>query len=378
MKPLKASEVETQRQHPRFKLPLKVLLGKRQYLAADWSVGGVAINHPGADLQPGQTVELELQFPLSNYSISNRFLGVVKYVRPDLKRAGIEFTDVTMEQTSLLRFMIDKYLAGDLHQAEDVVAFMHRDPKAKARKASGGEMKASNLRSSVSFLQRLLGGLLVFCLLSGALSYLGYSMYQRLFIFQPKSSFISADLIPVVAPEGGLVSAVMEGTQIQNGDLIAALTGDDGSVYEIHSQCDCELVGLKPQLGDFYRDGQQLASLYSPVLEPYLVVRVKFNDLFQLEQGTSVRVTMLDGTQIELPPLAGNVGGDRLDPTSLQSVLDVHLPLPAEVASRQIGEPVMVTFDTFSITAFKVQNWAAQARQEAVSAWDALLTLVQK
>jgi len=61
-----AHEAEVQRQHTRYRIPLRCELRGASFEVQDWSIGGLSINEPPADLKIGHQESLKLSFPFSD------------------------------------------------------------------------------------------------------------------------------------------------------------------------------------------------------------------------------------------------------------------------------------------------------------------------
>jgi len=56
-------EAEVQRQHPRYRLPVRCIHNGMQVAVVDISVGGLGIRTGSLDVKPGRVLELTLVFP---------------------------------------------------------------------------------------------------------------------------------------------------------------------------------------------------------------------------------------------------------------------------------------------------------------------------
>ena len=88
-------EAETQRQHARYKLPLKVFFKGKLYKVADWSVGGIGIVGIDADseAEAGSVGTFRIIFPFDSFELLLAVDG-----RDPLRRRGQSADGVTLVQ----------------------------------------------------------------------------------------------------------------------------------------------------------------------------------------------------------------------------------------------------------------------------------------
>ncbi|TYC64034.1 PilZ domain-containing protein [Stappia sp. BW2] len=346
-----ASEVQVQRQHPRFKLPLMVTIKDRKFMAADWSVGGIALQNADQALKVGEPVELTMSFNLQGYSLSLKMNGIVRYNRRDIGRCGIEFTDVTQRQLTLIRFMIDSYISGQLVDAGDVLEFMSRDNSAKARKKE--LEKAANDDGSPSLLaivRRVLGFTLTFGLALLALAYLGVSAFNRIFVFDAKSATVESELVSLPAPSSGFVTSFADKTSFKAGEPVYVFVDiQTNEPTTIFSPCSCDVVGEIPAEGDYVARGQSPVKFFDSFAPSFVKAKVSFDDVSRLGSGTSTLISFMDGSEVKLSSLPEQVLQNIVNPEVLDDNVYLRIPVERDISASDIGLPVRVRFNTFSL-----------------------------
>ncbi|MHA7774464.1 PilZ domain-containing protein [Roseibium sp. M-1] len=346
-----ASEVQVQRQHPRFKLPLMVVIKDRKYMAADWSVGGVALQNADQAFKAGEPVDLTMSFNLQGYAVNLKMNGIVRYNRRDIGRCGIEFTDVTQRQLTLIRYMIDCYISGQLVEAGDVLEFMSRDSSAKARKKELD--KAANddrSRSLLGIVQQVFGFTLTFGLAFLALAYLGVSAFNRIFVFDANSATVESELVSLPAPSSGFVTSFADKTSFKAGEQVYVFV--DIKTQEqtpVFSPCNCDVVGEVPAEGDYVARGQSPVKFFDSFAPSFVKAKISFEDISRLGTDTNTAISFMDGTEIRLGYLPEKVLKNIVNPDVLDDNVYLSIPVDREFSAEDVGLPVRVRFNTFSL-----------------------------
>ena len=109
-------EAFVQRQHTRYRLPLLVTFAGQTYKAIDWSVGGLGLEGVDLDIGVGTIHPLDLLFAFQGFTLTVRVDAEIRHVNRAQRRVGFRFMDVTVQQLSLIQFVIDamKPHAADL------------------------------------------------------------------------------------------------------------------------------------------------------------------------------------------------------------------------------------------------------------------------
>lgn len=346
-----ASEVQVQRQHPRFKLPLMVSIKDKKFMAADWSVGGLALQNADPTLKVGEPVELTMIFNLQGYSVSLKMEGIIRYNRRDIGRCGIEFTDVTNRQLTLIRYMIDCYISGQLVDAGDILEFMSRDNSAKARKkALDQAANDDRSRSPIRIMQQVFGFTLTFGLALLALAYLGVSAFNRVFVFEANSATVESELVALPAPSSGFVTSFTDKTSFSAGELVYVFvdiqTNEQTSIY---SPCNCDVVGEVPAEGDYVARGQSPVKFFDKLAPSFVKAKVSFEDISRLNTQTNTTISFMDGSDITLDSLPEAIMKNIINPEALDDNVYLHIPVDRAFTANDIGLPVRVRFNTFAL-----------------------------
>ena len=105
-----AHEAEVQRQHPRYRIPIRCIYNGTQISVVDVSVGGIGLRAGSFEVKPGRVLDLTLVFPFSGYELTLPINAEVRYIAEEHSRIGLRFVDVSPRQHNLLRFILDAIL----------------------------------------------------------------------------------------------------------------------------------------------------------------------------------------------------------------------------------------------------------------------------
>lgn len=340
-------EAQEQRQHARYKLPLKVRFNGVVYDAADWSVGGVGVDGIDLDLGAGTVHPLALSFGFDGFSLTMRVEGEIRYVDRQKHRVGFRFVDLTDRQLNLVHFVIDSYLSGEMVDGGELIEITKRDNMVSPRGAKAAAPAAETLRQKVGRLaSRATSYAVIVGIMGGILAFVGSNVYDRLYVVRPTMATITGDLMVLAPQAAGQVSKVVRSGEIAVGAPAFELTGADGTVTPVTSPCDCRVLSAAVQEGAVVRPGQTVVTLVAANTQPVIAAAVDYDELDRLAAGAVARIQYLDGVETEVadvrfqPALLGTGGTDSGDRAIIE--LDPGRAIDASA----IGQPVNVWFDT--------------------------------
>jgi alginate biosynthesis protein Alg44 len=338
-------EAEVQRQHPRYRLPVKCIHNGAQLSVVDISVGGLALRTGLLDAKPGRALDLTLAFPFSGYELTLPINAEVRYVAEEHSRIGLRFVDVSPRQHSLLRFILDAYLAGEVVEAGDVLDVVSRRNEGKTREVPPRPLPqgvVANLahrgRSAAGYIGVGAATLLL-------LGFIGSSLFERLYLIPAQSAQITADLVTVPAPSNGQLTFVAAGDEVRAGEPLITIQGTLGNSIVIDSPCNCVVQSRYSRTANFVREGAPILTLREKTSSPYITASIPQDQALRFYKGANAVIEYADGTRVK----EANI--QRLpsfeDP-SLAGRLIVRLAPGRELGASTIGQPVSVVFNTFS------------------------------
>ncbi|MXQ11761.1 PilZ domain-containing protein [Microvirga makkahensis] len=340
-------EAEVQRQHPRYRLPMRCLHMGAPVSVIDLSVGGIGVRSSAFESRPGSVVDLTLVFPFNGYDLTLPVRAEVRYVNQEHGRIGMRFVDVSPRQHNLLRFILNAYLSGEVVDAGDVLDVVSRRNEGKTRDVPQ-RPNPEGLAANLAYYGRSVAGYgfiaAATLLLAG---FIGTGVFQRMYIIPAQSALITTDLVTVPAPSSGQVTFIAAGNEVQAGEPLLTIQGAQGtSSIVIDSPCDCFIQARYSRTSSFVREGAQILVLREKTSMPYITASIPQSEVLRFYRGARAVIEYADGTlvrdvQIEPMPTFSD------DDASVRRFL-VKLAPGRELDDAAIGQPVSVVFNTFS------------------------------
>jgi alginate biosynthesis protein Alg44 len=338
-------EAEVQRQHPRYRLPVKCIHNGMQLAVVDVSVGGIGLRTGSLDVKAGNVLDLTLAFPFSGYELTLPINAEVRYVAEEHNRIGLRFVDVSPRQHSLLRFMLDAYLSGEVVEAGDVLDVVSRRNEGKTREVPP-KPQPQGLAAKLAHHGRSVAGYVglgaVTLLLVG---FIGASLFERFYLIPGQSAQITADLVTVPAPSNGQLTFVAAGNEVRAGEPLLTIQGTQGNSIVIDSPCSCVVQARYSRTANFVREGMPILTLREKLSTPYITASIPNDQVLRFYKGASAVIEYADGTRVKetnierLPSFDDHAAAGRFI---------VKLAPGRELGASTIGQPVSVVFNTFS------------------------------
>jgi len=367
-------EAEVQRQHPRYRLPMKCLHNGAPVSVIDLSVGGIGIRAGTLDVRAGEIVDLTLVFPFSGYELTLPVRAEVRYVNSDQGRIGMRFIDVSPRQHNLLRFILDAYLSGEVVEAGDVLDVVSRRNEGKSRDVPQRPIP-EGLLANVSHHGRSIAGYgLIVGLTLLLAGFVGTGVFQRMYIIPAQSALITTDLVTVPAPSNGQVTFIASGAEVQAGEPLLTIQGPQGSSsIVIDSPCDCLVQARYSRPASFVREGAPVIVLREKNSTPYITASIPQSEVLRFYRGATAVVEYADGTLVRDVPMEPLPSFS--DENERTGHFLVKLSPGRDLDSSAIGQPVSVVFDTFSgssigAAAGKVHAGVSWAKNKIASLFD--------
>ncbi|MFO1350173.1 MAG: HlyD family efflux transporter periplasmic adaptor subunit [Gammaproteobacteria bacterium] len=372
-------EAEVQRQHVRFTLPVKAIIGSAVYRVADWSVGGAGISEitpSGAatqlfeKLNAGDSLPLELVFEFEDFRFTLPLTGEVRYFNREAGRLGLRFLNVSPRTLSFMHFVIDAHLSGEVVYASDIIEIAARNP-LMAPRGIPAAAKPRDIAGRIAHVgQRVatygLVGLITLALIGLVCS----SLYEKLYIIQAPAAQVAADVTVAAAPTAGQIGFMLDEHEqsVQQGKPLFGIRDGSQSGLTLEAPCDCKIIARVARAGEFVDKGQAVFVLAQPAAKPFVIAHVAPEDALALQQGVQVRVSFSDGMvsesasirEIRRPASQWKTSNQGFDPKiPVEVVIDPGRELPLAA----IGSPTKVSFDTFAT------RFPGQLLQDAASSW---------
>jgi alginate biosynthesis protein Alg44 len=340
-------EAEVQRQHPRYRLPMRCLHDGAAVSVIDLSVGGIGVRTGAFVARQGDKADLTLIFPFNGYELTLPVRAEIRYVNQDHGRVGMRFVDVSPRQHNLLRFILDSYLSGEVVEAGDVLDVVSRRNEGKTREVPQ-QPKPEGLVANVMHHGRSIvgyGSIAAATLL--LVGFIATGVFQRMYTIPAQSALITTDLVTVPSPSSGQVTFVASGNEVQAGEPLLTIQGPQGtSSIVIDSPCNCIVQARYVRASNFVREGAPIIVLREKTSTPYITACIPQSESLRFYRGARAVIEYADGVRVR---------DVRIEPMPAFSDEDakagrflVKLSPGRELDDTAIGQPVSVVFDTFS------------------------------
>lgn len=340
-------EAQVQRQHTRYKLPLKVRFNNQVYDAVDWSIGGVGIEGMDLDLGIGSVHSLALSFTFDGFNLTMRVNAEIRYVDRPRRRVGFRFIEMTERQLNLIQFVIDAHLAGEIVDGGEILEVTRRDSMMPARGAKAAAPVETRQEKIARIASRAASYSVIVGILLGILIFVASNVYDRLYIVRPAMATITGDLIVIAPQTAGQVGGLVRGGEVAAGETVFTITDGTGQATPVVSPCDCRVLSNAVQEGAVVRAGQTVATLVGANVQPIVAAAVDYDQLDRLSGGAVARIQYLDGTETTVedvrfqPAVLGAGAGVDAGNRAI-----VELDPGRDLDAQAIGQPVNVWFDT--------------------------------
>lgn len=338
-------EAELQRQHPRYRLPMRARIDGKIYPVHDWSMNGFAIDAKG--FTAGKKVIADLTIPFSSYEFSLTDVpSEVLYSTDPMGRTSFVFLTLEDGQMSLLQYVTDAILSGEVVRAGDVLDVARRTDMVKSKQVPPPPRLSTAAR--IAQLGRRAAATAGVAAIGAALiTFLSANVYDELYVVRPESAAVTAKTVNVAAPSIGRITFLNEKREVSFGEPLMTVNPAVGNPITVESPCDCVQVDQRFANGDFVRTGDPVVRLMRADAPIVVSATVGDNQLMSLYGVETASLVYSDGTSVgkaEILWLPGK-GGSQADLP--REPLTVLLAPKKALSPEMIGQPVEVKFDLF-------------------------------
>jgi alginate biosynthesis protein Alg44 len=353
-------EAENSRQHARFKLPVKLIVGSKAHSLIDWSVSGLTVKLSKEDSESKTVVgRLAFRFDLISTSIPIELEEIHR--NEDQGTTGYRYINLRRSQISILHHVINAYLSGEIVDTGSVIQIVKKD----AFTAQGKDKKLTQslgVQNKFFFrFRQIVGALALLIALLGLLSFIAYSIYNRLFIVNSVAASVNAPVVVVRSPRGSYfdkVPSINKDSKLKKDDLLATLRLVNGGVANIVSPCDCKIISSHVPYKQFVTEGEPLFTLL-PVKDGDLFIEAKFDykDVNKLTINQIATIQFVNGEQMK-GSVSNILNSESLEfkhSTPLKSISSTPVNYAKIVITpeTQLNIELLGTVATVSIDSFK-------------------------
>ena len=218
-------ELADMRRHLWVQAPLRVMVDGTEYRAAEWSLGGVAIDSGDVQLSAaGQPVAVQINLPFQGFNISFDAAGEIDSWNAETHRSIIGFRNLGQRESELLSHFIEQLVRGNMTTVNETIQRLDA-PLAAAEFAAAapGNVPAPSSPGRGWRPARTAGMTMAYGIAGiAALGYLGSLLYTNLFWLEAQTSTISAPVETLASLGDGVVTwtEFKPGDPVKAGDVV--------------------------------------------------------------------------------------------------------------------------------------------------------------
>lgn len=287
-------ESEAQRQYVRLQLPVELEIGGKRYLGEDWSSGGVALKWPVEELRSDHTpIRMEKHFHavvLFKFDVFQINLPVeleARNVSAEKGRVGCRFVNLTAGQISLLQFIVNAYITGEIVRMGDIIGVVARNNFTDKRALPSATEGLTSGQLFKRKLSKMFNWALVFGASGGLLLYIVLGLWERNFIVTADTATVMAESLLVESPKAGKLyyQPIKPGTRVNKGAPLLMVETSKGNMESVDSPCDCV---VRERLSDNHAQvgtGDAVLRLMSTESAPYVQAELPYKQALRLNAG---------------------------------------------------------------------------------------------
>jgi mannuronan synthase len=337
-------EAELQRQHPRYRLPMRATIDGQTYQVHDWSMNGFAIEAGGFTV--GKSVMASLAIPFDGYEFGLTVPSEILYSSAPMKRTSFVFLDLEDGQAGLLRYVTDALLSGEVVRAGDILDVARRT-EVNAVKQIPAAPKLTTGGRIAHVGRRLAASAGVLAIGAALLAFLSTNVYDEIYVVRSEGGSVSAKTVNVASPAVGRIGFLNQQPEVALGEPLMTINPPVGNPITVQSPCDCIQVDQKFANGDFVKMGEPITRLMrkdAPIVISALVPAEKLMGLYGTRSAT---LLYADGTRVSDADILWLPGKGASQTDLPREPLTVVIDPEKSLSPDMIGQPVDVTFDLF-------------------------------
>jgi alginate biosynthesis protein Alg44 len=216
-------ESEAQRQHVRLQIPAKVIVGDRVFQAIDVSVGGVSVQSDVKIADVGAEIVIKITFPFSDFGVDVETPAILEYADSENGQVGFRLTSLTVNQRSILTYIIKAYMTGEMVTGQDVLNVVARDNFVKAR---DNKKSRDNVGEAPTLARQILPLAVIGLIGIFVTLFIGGNLFQQFFVLPAKGAFVQTESLSVRAPVAGLFISDLppETVSVKKGQVLGRFT----------------------------------------------------------------------------------------------------------------------------------------------------------
>jgi len=338
-------EAELQRQHPRYRLPMRATIEGTTYQVHDWSMNGFAIETGGFTV--GKNFMASLTIPFDGYEFAVTVPSEVLYSSTPMKRTSLVFLDLEDGQAGLLQYITDAVLSGEVVRAGDILDVARRSDAGRVKQIPAPPKMNTGAR--LAFIgRRLAASAGVLAIGAALVAFLSANVYDELYVVRSQSGSVAAKTVNVASPAVGRLGFLNQKREVTLGEPLMTLNPAVGNPITVQSPCDCVQVEQRFANGDFVKVGEPIIRLMRTDAPVVVSAAVPSDKLMSLYGARTATLVYADGTRVNDAKILWLPGKGENQVDLPREPLTVVVDPEKKLSTDMIGQPVEVTFDLFS------------------------------
>jgi multidrug resistance efflux pump len=104
----------SQRKHFRITIPITVMIAGREYIAEDWSAGGMRVINYGGYLEKDEEFAVSLQIPFNGYTVGVPVIAIVKDVDSKTQSLTVTFKPLKPAEKEVINSFVSGIMSGEM------------------------------------------------------------------------------------------------------------------------------------------------------------------------------------------------------------------------------------------------------------------------
>jgi hypothetical protein len=329
------------RKSARVKLQLEAKIKDKLYPLIDCSTDGIGVAGVIPNVSIGETANVQIYAATSEGKIRIDLTANQIWLDHKKKRSGWQFIGITAQQTNMIDELTLLFAGGKLKSTPSLeLALVTNSKTQKIEKNVEADVSKSG---SIGNTVRRIIGLCIFAVL-GILAalFLGKLIYSKLFLIEATSASIFSPVINITSPVEGTMGALLAEGKVTENQVIAKITQSSGTVTELSSTCNCEVISTSLSNGSFVGAGQVVSVLVPSDAKPTVSVRLPFQDLERVVHGAKVDLLYLDGQSVKGAKI---IGLPKITEET-STIVTLYVEAGRDLKPSQVGEPVYAQVNT--------------------------------
>lgn len=345
-------ESEYYRQHVRYLIPAKLVFESQTIELHDWSVSGISIDDMPDNIGECQNNKAQLVFEFDFFSFVMPIdIERVRFDKETKSFAG-KFANLTNAQLSLLHYVINAFISGEVVSAGDILSVSARDGFIEKDFSKRLDQGLSAWQKTILGLKQFLSYGLFFGLIAGLLFFSANTLYQRLFIIESLSAKILAPITVLRAPDNGFFyNRINDASNLKPGLLMGIVKLVGGGTASVELPCICEVVETHAADGVFIEKGEPLFTLLPPKATLSVDAQIDFEDVRKIKIGDAASVRLTDGSVLPgtVEKVTGSISAELSASAAASSPLraTVLVSVQSVIPLEMLGTVAYVQINTF-------------------------------